>query len=412
MATVRVKTYCTVNVPDPVVPPEFAPMTVVPAATQLACPAAFGPLAIVATLATEELQWLFNVMSCVLPSLKVPVAVNCCTVPALAVAGLGVTVSDTNVPVPTVRLVVPLTPDADAVIVAVPPLLPCTIPVERTEATLGFDDFHETPARFVATLPSLNVPVAVSCREVCDAILGLAGEILIDTRCAVDTVSPVDPLIEPKAALMVVLPLATLLTTPLLLMEAAAGLVELHITELEISCTLLSLNVPVAVNCLLVPTAMVEFAGVTAIETRLAPVTVSEVVPLTLPEAAVMVVVPVPALLAKPVEFTVATAPALEVHVTDGNACVLPSSKLPVALNCSPVPNAIDGSDGLIVMEIRWAGTTVRTVVSVTEPTLAVMVVEPAASVAARPVPSTLATDVSEELHVTPLLRSELLPSL
>ena len=31
-------------------------MTVVPAATQLACPAAFGPLAIVATLATEELQ--------------------------------------------------------------------------------------------------------------------------------------------------------------------------------------------------------------------------------------------------------------------------------------------------------------------------------------------------------------------
>ena len=163
---------------------------------------------------------------------------------------------------------------------------------------------------------------------------------------------------------------------------------------------------------MLVSSAMVEFAGVTAIETRLAPVTVSEVVPLTLPEAAVMVVVPVPALLAKPVEFTVATAPALEVHVTDGNACVLPSSKLPVALNCSPVPNAMDGSDGLIVMEIRWAGTTVRTVVSVTEPTLAVMVVEPAASVAARPVPSTLATDVSEELHVTPLLRSELLPSL
>lgn len=63
-------------------------------------------------------------------------------------------------------------------------------------------------------------------------------------------------------------------------------------------------------------------------------------------------------------------------------------------------------------MEIRWAGTTVRTVVSVTEPTDAVIVVEPAASVAASPEPSTLATDVSEEVHVTPLLRSELLPSL
>jgi|ERR1051326_313322 hypothetical protein len=50
------ETYCTVSVPDPVVPPELAPMTVVPAAKQLARPAAFGPLAIVATLATEELQ--------------------------------------------------------------------------------------------------------------------------------------------------------------------------------------------------------------------------------------------------------------------------------------------------------------------------------------------------------------------
>jgi hypothetical protein len=351
-------------------------------------------------------------MSCVLPSLKVPVAVNCCTVPALAVAGFGVTVSDTSVPVPTVRVVVPLTPEADAVIVAVPAFFPWTIPVERTEATLGFDDLHATPVRFVATLPSLNVPVAVSCREVCDTIRGLAGVMLIETKCAVDTVSPVDPLIDPNAALIVVLPLATLLTTPLLLMAAAAGLVELHITEFEISCTLLSLNVPVAVNCLLVPTAMVEFAGVTAIDTRLAPVTVSEVAPLTPPESAVIVVVPMPALLAKPAELTAATAPALEVHVTDGKSCVLPSSKLPVALNCTPVPNAIKGSDGLIVMEIKWAGTTVRTVVSVTEPTLPVIVVEPAASVAASPVPSTLATDGSEELQVTPPLRSELLPSL
>src|ERR1051326_4079479 len=121
-------------------------------------------------------------MSCVLPSLKVPISVNCCTFPALAVTGVGVTVSETNVPVPTVRLVLPVTPEADAVIVAVPPLLPCTIPDERTEATLGFDDFQATPARFIAMLPSLNVPVAVSCRDVCEAILGLAGVMLIDTR--------------------------------------------------------------------------------------------------------------------------------------------------------------------------------------------------------------------------------------
>lgn len=208
------------------------------------------------------------------------------------------------------------------------------------------------------------------------------------------------------------LPLARLLTTPLALMVAAAGLLEVHVTEAEMSCTLLSLKVPVAVNCLLVPTGMVELAGVTAIETRLAPLTVSDVVPLTVPEAAVIVVVPALTPLANPVEFTAATAPELELHVTDGNGCVLPSSKLPTALNCTPVPSAIVGSDGLIAIEIRCAATTVKTVVSLTEPTVAVMVVEPDARVAASPEPLTVATDESDELQLTPPLKSELLPSL
>jgi hypothetical protein len=72
----------------------------------------------------------------------------------------------------------------------------------------------------------------------------------------------------------------------------------------------------------------------------------------------------------------------------------------------------MDGFSGLIAIEIKCAGTTVRTVVSVKEPTVAVMVVEPDASVAASPEPSIVATEVDEELHVTPPLRSELLPSL
>jgi hypothetical protein len=63
-------------------------------------------------------------MSCVLLSLNVPVAVNCCIVPAAAVGAAGVIVSDTNVPVPTVNVVLPLTPEDEAVIVTVPPFLP------------------------------------------------------------------------------------------------------------------------------------------------------------------------------------------------------------------------------------------------------------------------------------------------
>jgi hypothetical protein len=50
--------------------------------------------------------------------------------------------------------------------------------------------------------------------------------------------------------------------------------------------------------------------------------------------------------------------------------------------------------------------------VSVKDPKVAVTVVEPAATVATNPLLSTVATEVDEELQVTPLDKSALLPSL
>ena len=73
-------------------------------------------------------------------------------------------------PVPIVRVVLPVMPEEEAEIVTVPPFFPCAIPVERIEARLGFEDFHAIPLRFVATLPSLNVPVAVNLIKVPFAI--------------------------------------------------------------------------------------------------------------------------------------------------------------------------------------------------------------------------------------------------
>ena len=162
-------------------PPELAPIVVVPAAMQFAKPPTLGALAIVATCADDELQWVFSVMSCVLPSLKVPVATNCCTPPAEAVTVAGVTASETRVPLPTVKVVVPVTPDADAEIVTVPAFLPCAMPVERIEARFGLDDFQVSPLRFEATLPSLNVPVAVNLITVPLEILGLGGFMVMET---------------------------------------------------------------------------------------------------------------------------------------------------------------------------------------------------------------------------------------
>jgi hypothetical protein len=48
--------HCTVSNADPVTPPEFAPMLLVPAAMHFASPATLGALATVATLADDELQ--------------------------------------------------------------------------------------------------------------------------------------------------------------------------------------------------------------------------------------------------------------------------------------------------------------------------------------------------------------------
>lgn len=235
---------------------------------------------------------------------------------------------------------------------------------------------------------------------------------MIPTRCAVDTVNPVEPLTVLKVAVIVELPGATLVTSPVLLIVATAGVEELHNTDPVMSCVLLSLNVPVAVNCDVVPVDIDPFAGVTASDTRPALVTVRDAVPLMEPDATVIVEVPAPRLLANPFESTDATALEPENQITDVNCCVLPSSKFPIAVNCCVVPSAIEAVAGLTEIEVRCAATTVNVVLSLSVPTVAVIVVDPAARVVAIPDPSTAATVGEEELHVTPLLKSELLPSL
>ena len=74
-------------------------------------------------------------------------------------------------------------------------------------------------------------------------------------------------------------------------------------------------------NWVVAPLATVALAGVTAIETRTAGVTVSVVLPDTLPDTALIVVEPVPAVAARPFEpaalLMVATAVLDELQVTE-----------------------------------------------------------------------------------------------
>ena len=272
--------------------------------------------------------------------------------------------------------------------------------------------FHFTEGRLVLVLPSVKVPIAVSFNEVCTAIRGLVGKIAIETSFTFETVRAVEPLTESSTAVMVLVPAARLVANPLLLMVVTLGFEELHRTDAVMSWVVLSLNVPIAVNCFVLPMGIVELLGVTAIETILAAVTLREALPTTLPDAALTVVLPVPIEVARPLASMLATAEEADDQVTELKIWVLPSSKVPTAVNGWLVPSAIDALAGLTAIERRCAATTVRLVESVSDPTCAVSVVEPAPAVLASPEALMVATAGEEELHVTPLTRSWLEPSL
>jgi hypothetical protein len=321
----------TVRVVEPVMDPDFALIEEVPVATVVAKPAAL----IVATVVVADAQVTVLVKFCVLLSLKVPVAVNCCVRP-LATEGLaGVTAIDCRVAVVTVNVVEPkIAPDV-ALIVEVPTAKPEAKPPAVIVAVAGVAELQVTlPVRFCVLL-SLNVPVAVNCCVRPLATDGFAGVTAMDCRVAAATVRVVEPETTPDVAVIVEVPTATPVAKPPAVIVAVAGVAELHVTLPVRFCVLLSLNVPVAVNCCVKPLAIEGFAGVTAIDCNVAAVTVRVVDPVIDPDLALMEEVPVATAVARPAALIVATLVVADAHVTVlVKFCVLPSLKVPVAVNC------------------------------------------------------------------------------
>ena len=79
----------------------------------------------------------------------------------------------------------------------------------------------------------------------------------------------------------------------------------------------LSENIPVALNCWVVPCAIDEFDGVIAIDTSWAALIVSVVLPEIPPDVAVIVTGPTLAPIARPDSLTVAFEVSEEDHKTD-----------------------------------------------------------------------------------------------
>src|SRR6266481_9863395 len=91
---------------------------------------------------------------------------------------------------------------------------------------------------------------------------------------------------------MVEVPIPAAVPSPAALIVATVVVNELQVTELVRFCVELSLNVPVAVNCCVVPLGIEALAGVTAMDTSVAAVTVNVALAAMFPCIAEMVVVP------------------------------------------------------------------------------------------------------------------------
>jgi hypothetical protein len=273
-------------------------------------------------------------------------------------------------------------------------------------ATLVLCELHVTlPVKFCVEL-SENVPVAANCCAVPFAIDGFAGVTAIDTSVGAVTVNSVVPSTAPKAASILLIPVATPVANPPAVIVTKPVVCEVQVAEPVKFCVELSEKVPVAVNCSVVPFAIEGFAGVTATDTSVGPVTVRFVVPLTAPDVACIWLVPADTAVAEPPAPIVATPVVCEVQVTEPvKFCVELSEKVPVAVNCSVLPFAIEGFAGVTAIDTRVAEVTVSRVDPLTLPDVAMIMLVPAAFAVAIPPVAIVAALVFWDCQLTEPVR-------
>src|SRR5438874_5746511 len=199
------------------------------------------------------------------------VAVNCCVMPMARVKSSGVTEIEEILGAVTVTVVDCMMLPRFAVTVAAPAPTPVTRPVALTVATEALEDGAQVTSRGRSrVLPSLYVPVAVSCCEVLTGMEGLAGVRAMETRLvpALPTVTILEPPNDPERAEMLTTPVATPVATPAAVTEATLGSEELHWTVEVRSCVEPSENVPVAWRDAVAETAIDVLPGVTETAVR------------------------------------------------------------------------------------------------------------------------------------------------
>lgn len=147
---------------------------------------------------------------------------------------------------------------------------------------------------------------------------------------------------------------------------------------------------------------MNESSGVSVIETRLAPVTVSGADPVMPSRVALMLAVPAATPITVPVASTLVIAVLSECQLACKlRFCVVPSLKVPIGVREIAVPGAMDAFAGPIEIETRVAFVVVSVVEPLIAPALAVMVLVPTPWLIAIPLAPMMATAGFDEPQVT-----------
>ena len=108
-----------------------------------------------------------------------------------------------------------------------------------------------------------------------------------------------------------------------------------------------------------------------------------------------------------------ATVADVELHVAvDERFCVLPSVKVPVAVNCCVFPMKREPVAGVTAMDTKAGAVTVRVVEPVKPPELAEIVLVPCARLVARPPALTVATVGADEVQVGAVVKLFVVPSV
>ncbi len=171
----------TVRTVEPDTLPVAAVIFVAPGPIDEAFPLEPVALLIVATDRFDELHVTDVVISCWVPSEKIPVALNCWVAPRIMPELTGVTRMYTGTAVVTIMIVeLEMLPDV-AVIVVEPAAAAVAIPPAAMVAAAVFDELHFTDVVISCWVPSEKVPVAVNCSIEPTLMIRFAGVTAMDT---------------------------------------------------------------------------------------------------------------------------------------------------------------------------------------------------------------------------------------